>query len=97
MISAARGETLREKWARAFPPISEWQWRAFRISSFTARRARTLSARANLDMVHIDVTPPAEAGEGPSFLGGLLGGWGSTKDAAATPAERKDALPVPAK
>ena len=75
-------------------PLMQW-FRGLTLEVARDDGADTLSARANLDMVHIDVTPPAEAGEGPSFLGGLLGGWGSTKNDDAKPSQSKDALPSP--
>jgi hypothetical protein len=75
-------------------PLLTW-FRGLTLEVTRDDGADALTARANLDMVHIDITPPAEAGQGPSFLGGLLGGWGSSKAADATPAEKKEDLPTP--
>jgi hypothetical protein len=75
-------------------PLMDW-FRGLTLEVSRDDGADALTARANLDMVHLDITPPAEAGEGTSFLGGLLGGWGSAKNAEAKPAEKKEDLPAP--
>jgi hypothetical protein len=75
-------------------PLMTW-FRGLTLEVSRDDGADALTARANLDMVHIDVTPPAEEGESTSFLGGLLGGWGSAKSADAKPAEKKEDLPTP--
>jgi hypothetical protein len=73
-------------------PLMTW-FRGLTLEVTRDDGADSLSARANLDMVHLDITPPAEAGEGTGFLGGLLGGWGSAKSAESTPTDKS--LPTP--
>jgi hypothetical protein len=76
-------------------PLMSW-FRGLTLEVARDDGADALTARANLDMVHLDITPPAETGEGTGFLGGLLGSWGSAKTPDAKPAEKKDELPAPA-
>jgi hypothetical protein len=77
-------------------PLMQW-FRGLTLEVARDDGADALTARANLDMVHLDITPPVETGEGPSFLGGLLGGWGSKDSAGAKPADTKEKLSAPVK
>ena len=45
-------------------------------------------------MVHLDITPPAEEGQGGSLFSNLLGSWGKSDN--AKPVEKKGELPTPA-
>jgi hypothetical protein len=68
------------------------------IEADTAGGPDELRAHAELEMVHLDVTPePTESGEGftlPS-LGNLFGGWGKAKDENVKPASVDEDLPPP--
>jgi hypothetical protein len=78
-------------------PLMQW-FRGLTLEVARDDGADTLSARANLDMVHLDITPPAEdEGQDSGFLGGLLGNWGSSKTSEAKPTEKKEVLPAPSK
>jgi hypothetical protein len=73
-------------------PLMQW-FRGLTLEVTRDDGADSISARADLDMVHLDITPPAEEGQGGSFFSNLLGSWGKTGD--AKPAEKKDELPTP--
>jgi hypothetical protein len=73
-------------------PLMQW-FRGVTLEVTRDDGADAISAHADLDMVHLDITPPAEEGEGGSFFTNLLGSWGKSDNAKS--AEKKDELPVP--
>jgi hypothetical protein len=63
-------------------PLMQW-FRGLNLEVARVDSADALTLHAELDMVHLDVTPPEEAKEGGSLLpslGGLLG-WGGKEEA----------------
>ena len=68
-------------------PLVEW-FRGLNLDVARVDSADALTLHAELDMVHQEVTPPAEASEGGLKLPGLGGlfSWGGSKEEAAKPA-----------
>ena len=74
-------------------PLMQW-FRGLTLEVTRDDGADAISAHADLDMVHLDITPAAEEGEGGSFFTNLLGSWGGAKS-DSKPAGKKDELPTP--
>ena len=82
-------------------PLMDW-FRGLNLELARDDRADTLTIHAALDMVHQDVTPPTDNGNGGvapagggGILGGLLNSLSGSKDNAVQPASAE--LPLPEK
>ena len=67
-------------------PLMQW-FRGLTLEVTRDDGADSLTLHADLDMVHQDITPPAEEGQGGSLFRNLLGSWGKSED--AKPVEKK--------